>query len=400
MHPHETLLAADGGAVVTPQAPQFSPRSAQFVASDGNGAGPDVNGADSAAGQPAGHNAASMAPEHFAALSTRIMAVMNGVVDGKAEAVRLALTVLLAGGHLLLEDVPGVGKTLLAKTLARSLDCSVNRIQFTPDLLPSDITGVSIFNQSSQNFEFRPGAIFANIVIGDEINRASAKTQSALLESMAEHQVSVDGTTYPLGAPFMVVATQNPIEMAGTYPLPEAQRDRFMARISLGYPDTSAEMAMLETHQSANPLDAVRPVASLAQVAAMMETVAAIHVAPAVHSYIVALGQATRTSPELRLGASPRALLQLLRAAKSAAALSGRGFVLPDDIRALAEPVLAHRLLVERSAASQGATASSVIAGILAEVAVPGQPDGRQPDRRQPNGRQQDGRAGKGAPGR
>lgn len=318
-----------------------------------------------------------MAPEAFTALTQRIMAVMNTVIDGKEESVRLALTVLLAGGHLLLEDVPGVGKTLLAKTLARTLDCSVNRIQFTPDLLPSDITGVSIFNQSSQSFEFRPGAIFANIVIGDEINRASAKTQSALLESMAEHQVSVDGTTYTLHEPFMVVATQNPIEMAGTYPLPEAQRDRFMARISMGYPDPEAELAMLESHQSASPLDAVSPVASVDQVKAMVATVSGIHVAPAVRSYIVALGQATRTSPELRLGASPRALLQLMRAAKAAAALAGRGFVLPDDIRTLAEPVLAHRLLVERSAASRGATPASVVEDILAEVAVPGQPDRR-----------------------
>ncbi|MET4002951.1 MoxR-like ATPase [Arthrobacter psychrochitiniphilus] len=342
MHLQETLLAADVAGAMNPQASELA-----------------------------------MAPEHFSELSQNIMAVMNTVVDGKEDAVRLALTVLLAGGHLLLEDVPGVGKTLLAKTLARTLDCSVNRIQFTPDLLPSDITGVSIFNQSSQAFEFRPGPIFANIVIGDEINRASAKTQSALLESMAERQVSVDGTTYPLSGPFMVVATQNPIEMAGTYPLPEAQRDRFMARISLGYPHPGAEMAMLETHQSFNPLDAVRPVATAAQVGAMTATVAAIYVSPAVRAYIVALGQATRSSPELRLGASPRALLQLLRAGKSAAALASRGFVLPDDIRALAEPVLAHRLLVERSAASQGSTPASVITKILAEVAVPGEQDGR-----------------------
>ncbi|WP_104108792.1 MULTISPECIES: MoxR family ATPase [unclassified Arthrobacter] len=313
----------------------------------------------------------------FDALSERIMAVINTVIDGKEEQVRLALTVLLAGGHLLLEDVPGVGKTLLAKSLARTVHCTVNRIQFTPDLLPSDITGVSIFNQSTQAFEFRPGAIFANIVIGDEINRASAKTQSALLESMAEHQVSVDGRTYSLAAPFMVIATQNPIEMEGTYPLPEAQRDRFMARISLGYPDTDAELSMLETHQSVNPLDSVSSVATADQVNAMIATVAAIHVAPAVRAYTVALGQATRTNPDLLLGASPRALLQLLRAAKAAAALAGRGFVLPDDIRELAVPVLAHRLLVERGAATRGATAASVIAELLATVPVPGQPDGR-----------------------
>lgn len=317
-----------------------------------------------------------MGAQRFAQLSSGIMAAMNTVIDGKQEAVALALTVLLARGHLLLEDVPGVGKTLLAKTLARTIDCSVSRIQFTPDLLPSDITGVSIYNQQEQSFDFRPGAIFANLVIGDEINRASAKTQSALLESMEEHQVTVDGTSYPLSEPFMVIATQNPIEMEGTYPLPEAQRDRFMARISMGYPDTAAELAMLETHQSVNPLDAVRAVATSADVAAMLEVVAATHVSSAVKEYTVALGAATRASEQLRLGASPRALLQLLRAAKAAASLAGRGFVLPDDIRDLAEPVLAHRLLVERKAASMGITAADVIADALARIPVPSQPGG------------------------
>ncbi|WP_269938227.1 AAA family ATPase [Arthrobacter sp. HY1533] len=365
MHPQETLLSGTEAAS-GPPAPAVRPRTSSN--------GVPLSGAE---GQDGPEGGQPMDAETFAGLSGRIMAVMNTVIDGKEEAVRLALTVLLAGGHLLLEDVPGVGKTLLAKSLARTVDCTVNRIQFTPDLLPSDITGVSIFNQSSRAFEFRPGAIFANIVIGDEINRASAKTQSALLESMAEHQVSVDGTTYHLQEPFMVIATQNPIEMEGTYPLPEAQRDRFMARISLGYPDTEAELAMLETHQSANPLDAVEAVATTADVAAMVATVAAVHVAPAVRAYTVALGQATRTSPELRLGASPRALLQLLRAAKAAAALAGRAFVLPDDIRTLAVPVLAHRLLVERGAASAGATPASVIGELLATVAVPGPPDGR-----------------------
>ncbi|WP_204247112.1 AAA family ATPase [Arthrobacter alpinus] len=359
MRPQETLLAANAAA---PQTPQRRPRSAQAEPSDQTNAATPV----------ATKGILPMDTEAFSQLSGQIMSVMNTVIDGKEDSVRLALTVLLAGGHLLLEDVPGVGKTLLAKTLAKTVDCTVNRIQFTPDLLPSDITGVSIYNQSSQSFEFRPGAIFANIVIGDEINRASAKTQSALLESMAEHQVSVDGTTYNLSEPFMVIATQNPIEMEGTYPLPEAQRDRFMARISMGYPDTSAELAMLETHQSVSPLDSVRPVATDDQVAAMIETVAGVHVSPAVRSYTVALGQATRKNPHLRLGASPRALLQLLRASKAAAALAGRGFVLPDDIRNLAHPVLAHRLLVERSAASQGITADSVIEDMLATVPVPG----------------------------
>lgn len=359
MHPQETLLS--GTSTTGPPEPRYRPKSG--AAESGRA---EQNGSE-----------ITMDPERFAELSGQIMTVMNTVIDGKEESVRLALTVLLAGGHLLLEDVPGVGKTLLAKSLARTIDCTVNRIQFTPDLLPSDITGVSIFNQSSQAFEFRHGAIFANIVIGDEINRASAKTQSALLESMAEHQVSVDGSTYQLEEPFMVVATQNPIEMEGTYPLPEAQRDRFMARISLGYPDTDAELSMLETHQSKSPLDRVEAVATLAEVLAMIDVVASVHVAPAVRAYTVALGQATRTSPDLRLGASPRALLQLLRAAKAAAALAGRAFVLPDDIRELAVPVLAHRLLVERGAASAGATPASVITDLLATVAVPGQQSGR-----------------------
>ena len=295
---------------------------------------------------------------------------MRTVIDGKPQAARLALTVLLAQGHLLLEDVPGVGKTLLAKTLARTIDCTVNRIQFTPDLLPSDVTGVSIYNQDTHRFEFRPGPVFANIVIGDEINRASAKTQSALLECMEEHQVTVDGHTHQLGAPFMVVATQNPIEMEGTYPLPEAQRDRFMARISMGYPDQAAEMDMLETHQSVSPLEAVRPVATAADIAAMMEKVRTIHVSPAVKEYTVAIGHATREHPRLRLGASPRALLQLLRAAKATAALDGRDFVLPDDVGAVADPVLAHRLLTDRRAATAGETASSMVADILAQVPV------------------------------
>ncbi len=378
MHPQETMLAGTETSVAGRQAPLTPPRAAQDrrTTADGTTAVADSAG-DSQSGADTAEPSPCVDADGFAQLSTDILAAMNTVIDGKQEAVRLALTVLLAGGHLLLEDVPGVGKTLLAKSLARAVDCSVNRIQFTPDLLPSDITGVSVFNQSTQTFVFRPGAIFANIVIGDEINRASAKTQSALLESMAEHQVTVDGTTYALQEPFMVVATQNPIEMEGTYPLPEAQRDRFMARISLGYPDEAAELFMLESHQSVNPLDTVEAVATAAQVCAMLKVVAAVHVSPAVRAYTVALGQATRNSPALRLGASPRALLHLLRAAKAAAALSGREFVLPDDIRRLAEPVLAHRLLIERSAASHGATAENIIHELLGKVPVPSQPDGR-----------------------
>ncbi|GAA4043027.1 MoxR family ATPase [Arthrobacter methylotrophus] len=306
----------------------------------------------------------------FHTASEKILVAINKVIDGKAEAATLALTVLLAQGHLLVEDVPGVGKTLLAKALARTIDCKVSRIQFTPDLLPSDVTGVSIYNQSSRQFEFRRGAVFANIVIGDEINRASAKTQSALLECMEEHQVTVDGHSYQLAEPFMVVATQNPIEMEGTYPLPEAQRDRFMARISMGYPDKLSEIEMLETHQAFSPLAKAAPVVTSADVAAMIATVQQVFVSQAVKEYTVALGRATRDSARLRLGASPRSLLQLLRAAKATAALDGRDFVLPDDVISVAESVLAHRIILDRKAASSGDTPQSIIRAILASLPV------------------------------
>ncbi|MBT2514041.1 MoxR family ATPase [Arthrobacter sp. ISL-30] len=317
-----------------------------------------------------GHKPRMMETEDFRDASERILRAINTVIDGKSEAAKLALTVLLAQGHLLVEDVPGVGKTLLAKTLARTIDCSVSRIQFTPDLLPSDVTGVSIYNQSSRLFEFRPGAVFANIVIGDEINRASAKTQSALLECMEEHQVTVDGQSYRLDEPFMVVATQNPIEMEGTYPLPEAQRDRFMARISMGYPDKESEIEMLETHQAVSPLARVVSVVTADDVAAMIATVQQVYVSPSIKEYTVAIGRASRDSARLRLGASPRSLLQLLRAAKATAALDGRDFVLPDDVIAVAEPVLAHRIILDRKAASSGDTPQSVIRGIISGIPV------------------------------
>ncbi|HYH76473.1 MAG TPA: MoxR family ATPase [Arthrobacter sp.] len=317
-----------------------------------------------------GHKAQAMDAAAFHSASRRVLDEINTVIDGKSEAAKLALTVLLAQGHLLLEDVPGVGKTLLAKTLARTIDCTVSRIQFTPDLLPSDVTGVSIYNQSSRLFEFRPGAVFANIVIGDEINRASAKTQSALLECMEEHQVTVDGHSYKLDEPFMVVATQNPIEMEGTYPLPEAQRDRFMARISMGYPDEDSEIEMLETHQATSPLAKVSAVVTAADVAAMIAAVQQVYVSQAVKEYTVSVGRATRESPLLRLGASPRSMLQLLRAAKATAALDGRDFVLPDDVVNVAESVLAHRIILDRKAASAGETPHSVIRGILNRLPV------------------------------
>ena len=301
----------------------------------------------------------------------RIQANVEQVIEGKTEAVRLALVVLLAEGHLLIEDVPGVGKTMLAKAIARSIDCSVRRIQFTPDLLPSDITGVSVYNQENRDFEFKPGAIFANIVVGDEINRASPKTQSAMLECMEERQVTVDGVTYDLGRPFMVIATQNPIEHEGTYPLPEAQRDRFTARLSMGYPAASAELAMLDTHGSGDPLDSLGPVSDAETVAAMITAARSVHVADSVRKYVIDLVTATRTHADLRLGASPRATLHLLRAARAYAATEGRDFVVPDDVQSLAEPVLAHRLLPTAEAQIARRDTELVVAEIVDRVPVP-----------------------------
>jgi MoxR-like ATPase len=293
------------------------------------------------------------------------------VIEGKPEVVRLALIVLLAEGHLLIEDVPGVGKTMLAKALARSIDCSVRRIQFTPDLLPSDVTGVSVYDLHTHEFEFRPGAVFANLVVGDEINRASPKTQSALLEAMEERQVTVDGTTYELEAPFMVIATQNPIEMEGTYPLPEAQRDRFTARVSMGYPSAQAELEMLQTHGGASPLDDLEAVTDATAIRKLIDVVRAVHVSEEVHKYVVELVGATRKAPELRLGASPRAALQLLRASRAAAALDDRDYVLPDDVQGLAVSVLAHRLLPTAEAQVARRSTEAVVHDLVARLPLP-----------------------------
>ena len=315
--------------------------------------------------------AARRQPSDVASTFTRIADNIGTVVEGKPDVVELALVALLAEGHLLLEDVPGVGKTLLAKAVARSIACSVRRVQFTPDLLPSDITGVTVYNQEHGDFEFKPGPVFANIVLGDEINRAGPKTQSALLEAMEERTVSVDGTTYELGVPFMVIATQNPIELEGTYPLPEAQRDRFLMRLSVGYPSLDAELAVLDVHGRGDPVGDLQAVADAQEVAAAIKAVQSVHVADPLARYIVELVRSTRQHKAVELGASPRASLALLRAARALAALRGRDYVVPDDVKELVEPVLTHRLILSADAHSADRSAASVLGELVDAVAIP-----------------------------
>jgi MoxR-like ATPase len=305
--------------------------------------------------------------DRFSALEHNVERVLRG----KHQQIRLALVTLIAEGHLLIEDVPGVGKTMLAKAMARSIDCSFRRIQFTPDMLPTDITGVNVFNQERGDFEFRPGAVFANVVLGDEINRASPKTQSALLECMEERQVTIDAETHPLGTPFIVVATQNPVEHEGTYPLPEAQLDRFMMRLSVGYPDPTVEAEILASHSSGAPLAEIRPVCDAPAVAELILAAREVHVAPAIRTYIVDLVEATRQHADVYLGASPRASIMLLRASKALAAAERRDFVIPDDVKTLAGPVLGHRVIVTADAAMAGRDAGVVIAEVLGTVEVP-----------------------------
>ncbi|MGH2720046.1 MAG: AAA family ATPase [Actinomycetota bacterium] len=307
----------------------------------------------------------------FARAFERIAANVERVIQGKGRVVRLALLTMLAEGHLLIEDVPGVGKTMLAKALARSTDCVWRRVQFTPDLLPSDITGVSIYDARSRDFQFKPGAVFANILLGDEINRASPKTQSALLESMEERQVTVDGVTMALDPPFMVMATQNPVEHEGTYPLPEAQLDRFMMRLAIGYPDRESSLDILRRHGVSEPVDEIEAVVSTGEVLRLIGTARRVHVADPVKRYIVDLAEGTRAHPSVYLGASPRACLFLLRAARAKAAAEGRPFALPDDVKELAGPVLAHRILLTGEAELRGTGPEHVLDDVLAATPLP-----------------------------
>jgi len=294
------------------------------------------------------------------------------VILGKEEAIRDCVVALLAGGHVIIEDFPGVGKTLLAKALARSVNCRFTRIQFTPDLLPSDVTGVNVFNQQAGDFAFRPGPIFANIVLADEINRSSPKTQASLLESMEEMQVTIDNVTHPIAAPFMVIATQNPIEYEGTYPLPEAQLDRFMMRLGLGYPTHDAEEAMLHEQTSRDPYAELDPVLSAGDVLAMQAAVGRVRVAPSLRRYVVQLMAATRSSRDVYLGASPRAGINLVRAAKGLAVLRGRDFVVPQDLKDLSRRVLGHRIILSSEAKVRGLDEGAVIDGLLESIPVPG----------------------------
>jgi MoxR-like ATPase len=300
----------------------------------------------------------------------KVIANVERVIVGKHEEVRLALVALLCQGHLLIEDVPGTGKTVLAKAIARSLGCSFRRIQFTPDMLPSDVTGLSIFNQKTQEFEFRPGPIMAQIVLADEINRATPKTQSALLECMEERQATIDGTTYPMPSPFLVIATQNPIEYEGTFALPEAQLDRFMLRLRLGYPAPLEEIVILDEQKRTHPLEELGEVASLEELQSAQSAVREVYVDSTISDYIVRLVNATRTHPDVYLGASPRGSLALYRAGQAYAALHGRDYVIPDDVKAIAEPAIAHRLIMRTAAIIRDVEQGTIVRELLESVSI------------------------------
>jgi MoxR-like ATPase len=310
--------------------------------------------------------------QDLAAAVQRVIKNVESVIVGKAEAVTFSLIAVICRGHVLIEDVPGVGKTVLTKSIARSIGCSFKRIQFTPDLLPSDVTGVSIYNQKTGNFEFRPGPIMAQIVLADEINRATPKTQSALLEAMEESQITVDGLTYTLPEPFMVMATQNPIEYEGTFPLPEAQLDRFMMNISLGYPAPGDEINILNSHQLHHPLDDLQQIMTASELLEIQRQVRTIHVEQSIREYIVAIANATRTHNNIYLGASPRGSLALFRAAQALAAIRGRSYVIPDDVKLLVKPTLAHRLIVTPAARVRSISSTAILDEILQSLPVPG----------------------------
>ena len=294
------------------------------------------------------------------------------VIVGKREVIELAVATLIAQGHLLIEDVPGVGKTMLAKSLATSIGCSFNRIQCTPDLLPSDITGLSIYNQQNGQFEFRQGPLMSQVVLADEINRATPKTQSALLESMEEHQITVDGVTHPLHAPFIVLATQNPIEYEGTFPLPEAQLDRFLMRINLGYPSVEEELEIISEQEMAHPITVLESVTTPSGILEMQEAVNSIYVDSLIREYIVKLTESTRSHPEVYLGASPRASLGLFKTARALALIRERDYVIPDDVKFLAPTVLSHRIILAPSARMQGIRSMDIVDNLLSELAIPG----------------------------
>jgi MoxR-like ATPase len=319
--------------------------------------------------------------EQVQQFAERVFQNVEQVIIGKRKAVELVLVALLCRGHVLLEDVPGTGKTVLAKSIARSIGCTFKRIQFTPDLLPSDVTGISIFNQQSREFEFRPGPVFAQIVLADEINRATPKTQSSLLEGMEERQITVDGTTHPLPSPFIVLATQNPIEYEGTFPLPEAQLDRFLLRIHLGYPERLDEIAILKRQRQAHPLDSLELVAQIDDLLALQQAIKNVYVDDLIEEYIVSLVTATRHHEDIYLGASARGSLALYRTAQAWAAIHGRDFVAPDDVKTLASSVLGHRIIVNPAARIRNVTAQAVVEEILTSVAVPGARAGRRYER-------------------
>jgi MoxR-like ATPase len=318
-----------------------------------------------------GAEARKQGPTDVAAVAGRIISNMEKVIIGKRQQITLALVAYFCEGHILLEDVPGVAKTMLARALARSVGCSFKRLQCTPDLLPTDVTGVSIFNQKTAEFEFRPGPIFAQTLLADEINRTTPRTQSALLEAMAERRVSVDGQTYTLKPPFLVLATQNPVDHEGTFPLPEAQLDRFLIRLSLGYPSLEEESRMLQRLQHGHPIDDLGTIVSAAEVIACQEAVREVHVDDKVRRYILEIVQGTRTHDDVQLGGSPRASIALFRTAQAVAAIGGRNFVLPDDIKRMVQPVLAHRMILRPESRLRKVTAASLLHEVVGDVRVP-----------------------------